>query len=324
MGDETAISWADKTFNIWIGCEHAPAGPGQEGTSPECTNCYAEAWDRRGLHGDGTHWGPTAPRRFLSDAYWRKPLAWNREAERRGVRYRVFCSSLADWAERHRDPAMNARMDQERRRLWQLVRRTRNLDWLLLTKRADNLKAMLPWLDFELRGPDEESGPFCRDCADSDGTCPTDGMPCDPREPWPNVWLGVTAGARSSLWRIPLLRSIPAARRFVSCEPLLDDISATEWDRVLRPPPACYSGPAPGKIDWLIVGDESGSGARPADPAWVATAIAAAERHGAIPHFKQWAGAGHPDIAGSLDADRKGRKIHLPIFRGQRYAGVPR
>lgn len=319
MGDETAISWADKTFNIWIGCEHAPAGPGQEGTSPECANCYAEAWDRRDLHGDGTHWGPDAPRRFLSESYWRKPLAWNREAERIGVRFRVFCSSLADVFERHRDPAMNARMDQERMRLWRLIRYTRHLDWLLLTKRPGEARSMLPWM-----GGRTLPEPMCRDCADCGPICPHDGMPCDSREPWPNVMLGVTAGARSSLWRIPFLRSIPAARRFVSCEPLLDDISAAEWDRVLGPPPGCYSGPAPGKVDWLIIGDESGPDARPADPAWVATAIAAAERHGAIPHLKQWAGAGHPDIAGSLDAGRKGRKIHLPIFRGQRYAGVPK
>jgi protein gp37 len=309
MGDQTAISWADKTFNIWIGCAHAPAGPGKEGTAPECDNCYAEAWDRRDLHGERGHWGADAPRRFLSDAYWRKPIAWNREAAERGVRFRVFCSSLADWAERHSDPQINARMDQERRRLWQLIRETPYLDWLLLTKRPGSFASMLPW------------GPASKLWFGEEGTDRGGWL-----EPWPNVWLGVTAGARVSLWRIPLLRSTPAAKRFVSCEPLLDGITAEEWDRVLGAPPACFAGPAPGPVHWLIVGDESGKGPgiRPAHPAWVGTAIEAAERHGAIPHFKQWAGAGHPDIEGSLDAERGARKIHLPVYRGQRYDGVPR
>jgi protein gp37 len=297
MGDETAISWADKTFNIWIGCEHAPAGPGSEGTAPECDNCYAEAWDGRNLHGEGSHWGPGSPRRFLSDAYWRKPLAWNRDAKERGIRFRVFCSSLADWAERHPDPQIARRQDGERARLWELIRETPHLDWLLLTKRPGNLATMLPW-------------------------CSSHGFNS---EPWPNVWLGVTAGAVRSLWRVAMLRTTPAARRFVSCEPILEGITAAQWDHVLGPAPACFDGPDAGPIDWLIIGDESGQGPdiREADPAWVATAIDAAERHGAIPHFKQWAGAGHPDIAGSLDADRKRRKIHLPVFRGRKFDGVP-
>ena len=311
MGDTTGISWADKTFNIWIGCEHADAEPGSDDKAPECANCYAEAWDRRDLHGHGTHWGPGAPPRYLSDAYWRKPLAWNREAEERGVRFRVFCSSLADVFQRHRDPVIAARMAQERKRLWRLIRATPNLDWLLLTKRPENFATMLPWMS----GPTLPE-PLCRDCADRDGTC-DDGMPCDPREPWPHVWLGVTAGVARSMGRVEILRRTAAARRFVSGEPLLEYIPAHVWDFALAP----REGYMP--VHWLIVGDESGSD-RHVDPHAVAVARDAAERHGVSFHFKQWCGPGSPRIAGSLDASRKRRKIHLPILDGKRHDGVPR
>lgn len=77
MGENTAIEWAHHTFNPWYGCQKV--GPG-------CDNCYAEGWAKRsGLVG----WGPHAERRRSSQANWRKPLAWNKEAERLGIRYRV-------------------------------------------------------------------------------------------------------------------------------------------------------------------------------------------------------------------------------------------
>lgn len=93
--ESSAISWTDHTHNIRIGCAHAPASddPDDHRKSPGCTNCYAQAMD--GRFGGG-HWGPDSPRNFLSDAYWRKPIAWNARAEKLGVRERVFCSSLAD------------------------------------------------------------------------------------------------------------------------------------------------------------------------------------------------------------------------------------
>ncbi len=322
MGDDTAISWADKTHNVWIGCAHADADAPGSGdretaaeleTAAECDNCYAEAWDARKLHGDETHWGPTAPRRFLSDAYWRKPLAWDREAAGKGIRFRVFCSSLADAFERHAAPEINARMDQERRRLWALIRRTPNLDWLLLTKRPENFQSMLPWLDGDEheRG---ESGPFCRDCADNAGTCPTDGMPCDPAEPWPNVWLGVTAAVRRSFWRIEYLRRTPAAVHFISGEPLLEHITSEAWDRALDP----MAAGALYDVDWLIVGDENGP--RRAELDWVRTARDAAARNGVAFHFKQWCG---PDATGLEPRAEGKRKVHLPILDERRHDARP-
>lgn len=71
--------------------------------------------------------------------------------------------------------------------------------------------------------------------------------------PLPNVWLGVSVEDRDHLWRADVLRETPAAVRFLSVEPLLADLGEIHG----------LSG-----IDWVIVGGESGPGARPMDPAW--------------------------------------------------------
>lgn len=224
----------------------------------------------------------------------------------------MFCSSMADVFEVHADPAINAVMADERNRLWNLIRATPWLDWLLLTKRAENLATMLPWMTARalmgvLRAGEHEIAAA--------------------EMPWPNVWVGVTCGARSSLWRIAELRKVRAAVRFVSAEPLLEHITAEDWDRALEPdldPGDSYNDMTempPSPIDWLITGDESGARRRPTDPAAVRTARDAAVRHGVAFHLKQWAGADAPGIAGT----RKGPngKIHLPMLDGRRWPDVP-
>lgn len=299
MADKTAIAWCEHTHNLWIGCEHAPRDApedrpqiveGQEPapTSPECDNCYAERFDRR--YG-GEHWGPDAPRRLLSDDYWRKPLRWNAAAEAKGERARVFCSSLADWAEML-GGERGRLLDEQRERLWELIQRTPWLDWLLLTKRIENAPKLLPWY---------------RDGGD----------------PWPNVWVGTTCGARSSLWRIHRLRGVRAVVRFVSAEPLLEWIGEADWEQVMR-----ANGQAPDSwlppIDWLIVGDESGPGRRPAQADWVRTARDAAARHGVAFVFKQWNGP-TGDVAGITGVREGGKRtIHLPILDGKRHDARPR
>lgn len=205
VGEHTAISWCDHTFNAWEGCEKV---------SPGCKNCYAatlNGW----LHG-GENWEPGGPRRFFGDAHWKKPISWNSRATQAGVRRRVFCSSLADVFEIRGNRVQDAELDAERERLWRLIAKTPNLDWLLLTKRPENLAGLLPWINLAIR-PRE---PRCRDCADFGPLCPSDGRPCDPHEPWPNVWIGTTAeNDEYAKRRIPILRSTPAAVRFVSYEP---------------------------------------------------------------------------------------------------------
>lgn len=112
---------------------------------------------------------------------------------------------------------------------------------------------------------------------------------------WPaNVWAGTTV--ENQRWadvRIPLLRAVPARVRFLSCEPQLERI---DWRGRLA------------GIHWLIVGGESGPGARPMDPAWVRDLLAQCRAAGAAPFVKQlgsaWARATHArDRAGADPAE---------------------
>lgn len=201
MGETTAISWTDSTFNPWIGCQRV---------SPGCVNCYAEALDHRWRPGR-ERWGPTAERTRTSDENWRKPLAWNGIAEKHGKRRRVFCSSLADVFEDR------AELVPWRAQLFELILQTPWLDWQLLTKRPENIRSLWPK---NLNGP----GPLF----------------------WPNVWLGTTVEDRTRMPRAETLAEIPAVVHFLSCEPMLEDLSDL---------------PLAG-IEWVICGGESGPGAR--------------------------------------------------------------
>lgn len=121
----TGISWADLTFNPWIGCTRV---------SPACDNCYAETLATNRL---GVQWGPHADRRRTAASTWAKPLRWNRIAADAGVQLRVFCASLADVFD-------NTAPQEWREDLWRLIEATPNLTWMLLTKRPQNVGRMIP------------------------------------------------------------------------------------------------------------------------------------------------------------------------------------
>lgn len=126
MGERTEIGWTDATFNGWWGCERV---------SPACDHCYAESLAKRYGH---DVWGEHADRRFFGDKHWNEPLRWNRQAAAAGVPMRVFCSSMADVFEDRRD------LDPWRARLWDLIERTPNLRWQLLTKRPQHVLDLVP------------------------------------------------------------------------------------------------------------------------------------------------------------------------------------
>jgi protein gp37 len=126
MGENTAISWADITFNPWIGCTKV---------SDACQNCYAERDNRHRRWVPG--WGPGVPRHRTVAGYWRGPIIWNRRAAATGHRPLVFCASLADAFDNEVDP-------QWRDDLWALMRQTPLLHWMILTKRIGNARKMLP------------------------------------------------------------------------------------------------------------------------------------------------------------------------------------
>lgn len=126
MGKDSRIEWTHHTFNPWWGCVKV---------SPACDHCYAESWAKR-VGSDV--WGAESQRRFFTDAHWKEPLKWNREATAEGVRRRVFCASMADVFENRAD------LIAPRQRLLELIAATPMLDWLLLTKRIHLVAKLLP------------------------------------------------------------------------------------------------------------------------------------------------------------------------------------
>jgi protein gp37 len=123
MGMDTEISWADASFNPWVGCFKV---------SPGCKHCYAETFMTRKSRWANT-WGPpeTTERIRTSAANWAKPLQWDRQAQKEGRRIKVFCASLADVFED------NIQVRSWRLDLFMLISDTPNLDWQILTKRPE-------------------------------------------------------------------------------------------------------------------------------------------------------------------------------------------
>ena len=309
MAENSKIEWTDHTFNPWMGCTKV---------SPGCTHCYAETMmDKR--YGK-VKWGPQGTRVRTSEAMWKKPLSWNKDewAEcdvcgwrgkydketlcpdcnhpmirvMKQTRQRVFCASLADVFEDRPDVFL------WRNDLFQLIEQTPNLDWLILTKRPENINRAMP----------------------------------------ENVWLGVSVeNQKEANKRIPLLQIMPARIKFLSCEPLLGHIDLSEalepdeeawhevnaeWDHDDEPEEfveeceaeldwvnygndlvdnpehrewvnnrrarAGFKTLKHSAIDWVICGGESGPDARPMNPMWaqeLRDECQAAE----IPFFfKQW------------------------------------
>ena len=124
MGKDTKISWCDHSWNPWWGCTKVSTG---------CAACYAEGLATR----YNTQWGPQGERRMMSDSTWREPMWWHRSALKEGKRRRVFCASMADVFEK------NPQVTAARERLWELIQESTALDWLLLTKRPENIIEMI-------------------------------------------------------------------------------------------------------------------------------------------------------------------------------------
>lgn len=243
---ETSIQWADYTFNPWIGCQRV---------SPGCEHCYAETQDSRKRWGGETHWGPTRPRYRTAESTWKQPLKWNREAQVSGQRRKVFCASLADVFEDRLELA------PWRMELLDLIRRTPSLDWLLLTKRPENIRKAIASATCTVRGNNDRF--------DSTLVWLSEWL-SGHRVP-SNILLGTTVeDQQRANERIPHLLAVPAVVRFLSCEPLLEriDLSAFMSGPYVGLPGDVVHENFNAGIDWVIIGGESGPGARPFDAAW--------------------------------------------------------
>ena len=188
MGKITGITWTNHTFNPWWGCV-----PVSEG----CAECYARRDSSRyGLDIFGTG----KERRFFGEKHWNEPLKWNRDAEKAGEHRRVFCMSMGDLFEQSDD----TRIGEARIRTYRIIEATPWLDWLLLTKRPENIEYYVP----ELWNVGY----------------------------WPeNIWLGYTAENRRRYEeRKGFMRNLSARVKFISVEPMLEsidlyDLSGINW-----------------------------------------------------------------------------------------------
>ena len=173
MGQVTRIEWCHHTYNPWMGCTKV---------SPACDHCYAEAQEdaRYGR----VEWG--GPRVRTREVTRRAPYRWDREAAAAGEHRRVFCMSLGDFWD-------NQVSDEWRFDALEIIRQCRNLEWLILTKRPQNIAKMLP---------------------------PNWGS-----QGWPHVWLGANVeNMTEARRRIPILLQVPARIHWLSVAPLLEPL----------------------------------------------------------------------------------------------------
>jgi len=235
---KTKIEWTDYSWNPWQGCRKVSAG---------CANCY--------MYRDKKRYGQDGSEIYRSSkATFEKPLKLEDGAT-------VFACSWSDFfieeADAWRDDA------------WDIIRRTPNLTYLILTKRPENMAGRLP----------DDWG-----------------------ENFGHVWLGVTAENQEAAdKRIPTLIDTPAAHRFVSLEPLIGEVGLTMIDGLHRGLQvsmnaldsdwsSCggvhFDHPT---IEWVIVGGETGakSKARPMKREWVDTVYQECVRAGVPFFFKQ-------------------------------------
>ena len=300
MGEATKIEWCQNsdgspgyTFNPWRGCAKV---------SEACRFCYAERDRYVRLH--GVEWGPTAERRIAADSTWAQPLAWAAKHRRAKTRGRVFCASLADVFEDRPE------LEAPRIRLLALIALTPSLDWLLLTKRPEVMARVMtdPGLyERVLAAANVWRRAFPRhNLSAIPVTNPCDG--------WHNLWAGTTVeNQRSADQRIPHLLRVPAAVRFLSCEPLLGPVQLGPMDGCETCGPSGYirrqsdglilvcprCGGGDGRIAWVIAGGESGPGARPTHPDWFRGLRDQCARAGVPFFFKQhgdWLDEGHAHI----------------------------
>jgi protein gp37 len=277
MAENTAIEWTDHTFNPWWGCQKV---------SPACDHCYAERDAKRFAPGR-VLWGVGSERRIFDPAtdsgrkHWAAPLKWAKnDPARLGRRPRVFCASMADWLD------LDAPIE-EFVRLLDIIRLTPELDWLLLSKRIGNLHRIAT----------------AALVAGSTGNEPLRSWLVDwwsNGKPPANVWLGATVVNQAEADRdIPKLLQVPAAVRFLSVEPMLGPIDLTavtvggghghhEFDPIITGNALRRAEREAPHLHWVIVGGESGPGARPMHPDWARSLRDQCAAAGVPFLFKQW------------------------------------
>ena len=251
MSQNSAIEWTESTWNPVRGCTKV---------SPGCANCYAETFAERwrGVPGHAYEQGfdlRLVPEKLEEPLRRKKPTTY-------------FVNSMSDLFQ-------EGVPDDYIDRVFAVMALAPQHTFQVLTKRAERMRA------------------YC--ATGSRAQWIQQAMDRIPGHrhlltwPLPNVWLGVSVeNQHFADERIPLLLQTPAAIRFISAEPLLEDIHLLRYLRAPGPP----NPPASKRnyLDWIIVGGESGPGARPFDLAWARVIIKQC-RLASVPVFIKQLGA---------------------------------
>lgn len=273
MADKTGIEWTDATWNPVTGCTEV---------SPGCDHCYAKTFAERWRGTEG-HYFENGFDVQLRPEKLDQPLHWKRPR-------RIFVNSMSDLFH-------DSVPDEYIANVWSIMAWSPRHTYQILTKRHARMRSLLSSKQFKSQVDD-----YWYINGNAKGRDESPGHPYD-RWPLPNVWLGVSA--ESHQWadiRIPALLETPAAIRFLSAEPLLGSIDLSRFltgdclscgDDITDPPCGethsrmALDDSAAG-IDWVIVGGESGRGARPMHPDWARGLRDQCQAAGVAFLFKQW------------------------------------
>ncbi len=272
---DTDIEWATKVWNPTRGCRRV--SPGCGGAQGE-GGCYAERQAYRfsgpgqpyeglvTLGKNGPHW--TGKGRFVAEKL-AEPLHWR--APRDGSRHRIFVNSMSDLF-------FEAFSNEEIAAVFGVMAACPQHDFLILTKRP---KRAAEWFKWIAADTEENGGPSpALVCGIQAANCGAnvDYLSLGEAWPLPNVWLGVSAEDQDTYdARVPVLAHQCAAEvRFVSLEPMLGPIKLRGTGHI--------------HLDWVIIGGESGPGARPFDLDWARSLVDDC-RENAIPCFVKQFGA---------------------------------
>lgn len=277
MSDKSAIEWTDATWNPVRGCSRVSEG---------CRNCYAERMAGRfsgpGLWAEGIVNDTPAGPRWNGNVYLvpdklDQPLRWRRPR-------RVFVNSMSDLFH-------EGLPDEDIAAVFGIMAVARGHTFQVLTKRPERMR---DWMD-------RASTADCVETAHRYGAL-SHASPLWKGRPWPlpNVWLGVSVEDQATAdTRIPVLLDTPAAVRFVSAEPLLGPVNMRRGIYQMNENDKLGTGTSLAGIDWVIVGGESGPGARPMHPDWARRLRDQCEAAGVAFFMKQMgslAGREHHDI----------------------------
>jgi protein gp37 len=272
VSNGTKIEWTDETWNPVTGCSKVSQG---------CKNCYAERdWNRLSANPKTVYWG----RKFTDveehiDRIM-QPLRWTRPRM-------IFVNSMSDLF--HEDVSnyfiseVFATMALAPRHKFQI-----------LTKRPERMRAYMLEVSaaLKLAMPPKFAQSIASAMSHPEAL-----------HEWPleNVWLGVSVeNQKAADERIPILLDTPAAVHWASLEPLLEAVDVSEFIPGVRWFDSDF--PMEGTLDWVVVGGESGPGARPMHPDWARSLRDQCAGAGVPFLFKQWGewAPAHPELLGVM------------------------